>query len=293
MTTQKQPMSHDSSMITGRTKVVAVIGHPIEHSLSPAIHNAGFRSTGLDWVYVAFDVAAGSASAALDSVRTLGLAGLSVTMPHKQDIAMAVDNLSPSARNLASVNTVSVSHDGRLTGHSTDGDGLVASLQELGIDVEDRTVTIFGAGGAARSVIDSLERHRASRICVVNRTLLAAQRAIELAHGRGLAVSGDDRGTIAEFVQNSEIVINATSVGMSGSDDLVLDPRLLGSQHVVVDLVYHPLETPLLRAATERGCRVVDGIGMLVHQAALQQVVWTGVRPDVQEMNRVARQALS
>jgi len=285
--------------ITGHTRVVGVIGHPVRHSLSPVIHNTGFRSTGVDYTYVAFDVAPGAAMAALDALRVLDLAGLSVTMPHKADVARGVDRLVDTARRLDSVNTVEVESGGGLCGHSTDGDGLVSSLAHSDVDVSGRAISVFGSGGAGRSVIHSLATHGAARIHVINRTVAAAHRAAELADGRAVAHASDDEGAVREAVATSDIIINATSIGMgapvdgrNGSTDFPFDPALLTTGQTVVDLVYHPIETPLLRAASDRGCCVVDGLGMLVHQAALQQVIWTGERPDVEEMTRAARQAL-
>lgn len=289
----------DGRQISGRTRVVGVIGHPVRHSLSPLIHNAGFRSTGVDYTYVAFDVAPGAAVAALDALRVLDLAGLSVTMPHKADVARGVDRLVESARRLDSVNTVEVDSGGSLCGHSTDGDGLVSSLTHSDVDVNDRTISVFGSGGAGRSVIHSLATHGAAAIHVINRTIATARKAAELADGRAVAHSSDDDVAVREAIVTSDIIINATSIGMGarvdgkiGSADVPFDPALLTTRQTVVDLVYHPIDTPLLRAAAERGCRIVDGLGMLVHQAALQQVIWTGERPDVEEMTRVARQAL-
>lgn len=296
MTTQSR-VAGLGGTITGQTRVVGVIGHPVRHTLSPVIHNAGFRSTGADFVYVAFDVAPGAASSALEALRVLDLAGLSVTMPHKSDVARAVDRLVESARRLDSVNTVEVATGGDLIGHSTDGDGLIASLEHRGVSVDGARTTVLGAGGAGRSVIDALSRHGARTINIVNRTLSVAERAVDLAPGRSSAVSIEDERAVRAAITASDIVINATSVGMGESSatshaSYPFDPTALTNEQIVVDLVYHPIETPLLRAAAETGCRVVDGLGMLVHQAALQQAIWTGQLPDVEEMTRAARQAL-
>jgi shikimate dehydrogenase len=264
--------------------VAAVIGHPVEHSLSPALHNAAFAAAGLDWTYVAFDVAPGAAAAALEAMRTLGLGGLSVTMPHKEDIAAAVDDLAPAAAALRSVNTVVRGADGRLVGHSTDGDGFVAWLAASGVTVGGATVAVLGAGAAARSVVDALGRAGAADIVVINRTPARAVDAAELAPA----------GRVGAFteVATAQVVVNATSVGM-GTAELPLDPALLQPHQVVADLVYHPLETPLLRSAAAAGCQVVDGLGMLVHQAVLQQVLWTGVRPDPAVMRTAAETELA
>jgi shikimate dehydrogenase len=260
-------------------RVAAVIGSPVHHSLSPAIHNAAFVAAGLDWVYVAFEVGPGEAGGALDAMRTLDLGGLSVTTPHKEDVARGVDSLDPAAAALRSVNTVVWGPDRRLVGHSTDGAGFVASLGASGIDVAGATVAVVGAGAAARSVIDALGRAGAAAVAVVNRT---ADRAAEAA-----AVSPVARvGSIGD-VTAVDIVVNATSIGM-GTDDVPVDVGLLRPGQVVADLVYHPLETALLRAAAAVGCTTVDGLGMLVHQAVLQQELWTGRRPDPTPMRAAA-----
>ena len=272
-------------MITGSTRVAGVIGSPVRHSLSPVIHNAAFAAAGLDWAFLAFEVVPGAAGAALAGMRAFGIAGLSVTMPHKDDVAGAVDVLDPAAAALRTANTVVLQPDGRLAGHSTDGAGFVASLADAGVDPSGMSVAVLGAGGAARSVIDALARAGASRIVVINRSTDRAEVAAQLAGDRGCVGSMDD-------IPGADLVVNATSIGM-GSDAVPCDVALLHDRHVVADLVYHPLETVLLARARAVGARVVDGLGMLVHQAALQQVLWTGVRPDPSVMRAAAEQELA
>jgi shikimate dehydrogenase len=260
-------------------RVAAVIGSPVHHSLSPVVHGAAFAAAGLDWVYVAFEVAPGHADAALDAMRTLDLGGLSVTTPHKEAVAVAVDDLDPAAAALRSVNTVVWGADGRLVGHSTDGAGFVASLAASQVDVAGATLAVVGAGAAARSVIDALGRAGAADVVVVNRT---PSRAAEAA-----AVAAVARvGSLAD-VAPADIVVNATSIGM-GTAELPFDVGVLRAGQVVADLVYHPLQTALLRAAAAAGCTTVDGLGMLVHQAVLQQELWTGRRPDPAPMRAAA-----
>ncbi len=272
-------------MITARTRVAAVIGSPVQHSLSPAIHNAAFAAAGRDWIYTAFDVAPGQAADALRAMRCLGLAGLSVTMPHKEDVARAVDVLDPTAQALRSVNTVVVGDGGRLCGHSTDGPGFVASLAALGIDVAGAHVAVVGAGAAGRAVTHAVAAAGARAVTVVNRTASAAETAAALAGAAGAV------GTPADIAA-ADIVVNATSVGMA-SDDVPFPADLIEPRHIVADLVYHPLRTALLAAAAERGARTADGLGMLVHQAALQQQLWTGALPDVGVMRAAAERELA
>ena len=283
--------------ITSRTSIAAVIGDPVKHSLSPVIHNVGFRSLGIDWMYVACEVKEGDTQSALDAMKILGLRGLSVTMPHKTAIASLVDSVSVAAQALNSVNTIEVTSDGSLVGHSTDGDGLVASLDEQGVSVTGTSILILGAGGAARSVIDALQRHGCRQMIVANRSVDHAQHAAALAPALTTVVSIANLVDLAEAAAKSDIIINATSVGMSKSPDTVsvspLAPDLIGPHHVVVDLVYHPIETELLRLARSRGALAIDGLGMLVHQAALQQQIWTGLTPNVSDMYQAALQALA
>jgi shikimate dehydrogenase len=276
-------------MITGATSIAAVIGSPVRHSLSPAIHNAGFASLGVDWAYVAFEVAPGGGRDALQAMRTLGLGGLSVTMPHKEAVAENVDQLAPAAAALHSVNTVARLADGRLEGHSTDGAGFVASLVAAGVEIAGRSVTVVGAGAAARSVVDALARHGAASIAVLNRTAGKALAAAELAGAIGRVGSEDD-------IVSSDIVVNATSLGMATADMATqvvpFDPALLRAGQVVADLVYHPLETALLVAARAVGALAVDGLAMLIHQAVLQQELWVGMRPDADVMRAAALREL-
>ena len=272
-------------MISATTRVAAVIGSPVRHSLSPALHNAGFAATGVDWVYTAFEVAAGQAGAALDAMRVLGFGGLSVTMPHKQAVAELVDELDPAAAALRSVNTVVVLGDGRLKGYSTDGAGFVASLAAQGVVVGGAHVGVIGAGGAARAIIDAVARAGAARVTIVNRSAERAIGAVELA---GEIASVD----VPERLADCDIVVNATSVGM-GSTELPCDIGVLHAAQVVADIVYHPRYTALLTAATKVGARTVEGFGMLVHQAVLQQQLWTGATVDAAVMWSAAERELA
>jgi shikimate dehydrogenase len=271
-------------VISGATRLAAVIGSPVQHSLSPALHNAGFAATGEDWVYTAFEVAAGSAGGALDAMRVFGLGGLSVTMPHKEDVARLVDELDPAAAVLCSVNTVVPIGDGRLRGYSTDGAGFVASLVANDVDVTDRTVCVLGAGGAARAIIDALARAGAASITVINRSSDRAQAAASLAQGIGVVGRPQD-------VAECDIVVNATSIGM-GSTEKPCDSSMLRRDQVVADIVYHPRHTALLKAARTIGAKTVEGLGMLVHQAVVQQQLWTGVSPDPAILWAAAEQEL-
>jgi shikimate dehydrogenase len=272
--------------LTATTRVVGIIGEPIRHSLSPAIHNAAFEALGLDWAYLAFEVGSDQVMAATEAVRALGLEGLSVTMPHKMAVARHVDRLSPTAGTLGAVNTI-VRRGVELVGDSTDGAGLIDALRhDEGFDPEGRKAVVLGAGGAARAVILALARAGAAQIVVVNRTRRRAEEAITLA-SRVARV-----GSPCEVVQ-AELIVNTTPVGMGGDVAAPIDPDLLSPGQLVIDLVYHPAVTPLVAAAKARGAAVASGIGVLVHQAAHQFRLWTGEDPPLEVMSAAALSALA
>jgi shikimate dehydrogenase len=281
--------------ITGSTRVAGVIGDPVRHSLSPVIHNAAFAALGLDWVYVPFPVHAGAAAEALAGAATLGVAGLSVTMPHKAAAAAAVHRLSPVAERLASVNTV-VNEGGTLVGDSTDGAGLIDALRlDDGWDPAGRRCLILGTGGAARAVALALAEAGAS-VAAVGRRPEAVDAVIAVCAGAG-------RPAAAREVSDVDLVVNATPVGMLPTaldghpvgDELPLGvrPEWLGSGQVVVDLVYRPAVTPLVAAARERGATARNGLAMLIHQAGHQLRAWTGLDPPLPAMSAAAVAALS
>lgn len=285
--------------VTGSTRVAGVIGWPARHSLSPVIHNAAFRHLGLDWVYVAFEVRPGEGGAAVEAVRSLGLGGLNVTMPHKGAAWKAVDARTEVAEALQAVNTVFWDGD-RLVGDNTDGAGFLDSLRDEGVDPAGMDCVVVGAGGAGRAVAWALAHAGADRVTVVNRSPEPAERSAALAGAVGRVGQPGD-------VARADLVVNATPVGMGGgvtdpsqtavagpaatpdravaaSGPLPFDPHALRSGQVVVDLIYDPETTPLLVQARARGGRSINGLGMLVHQAAHAFRRWTGEEPPVGTM---------
>jgi shikimate dehydrogenase len=272
---------HDRAEPTGHTQVAAVIGDPVAHSLSPTIHNAAFAALGLDWVYVALPVPYGMGAAAVAAMRALPLSGLSVTMPHKAAAAVAVDRLTPTAAALGAVNTVTPVR-GELVGDSTDGPGFIDALRvDEGWDAGGRRCLVVGAGGAARAVVLALAQASAAEIVVVNRTDARTAAAVAIAPEVARAGSRDQ-------ADGADLVVNATPLGMDGDETLPVDPQRLGPGQLVVDLVYHPAVTPLLAAARDRGAVAVNGLGMLIHQAAHQLQAWTGEPAPVGAMSAAA-----
>ena len=265
-------------VITGATRVVGVIGDPVGHSRSPAMHNAAFDALGLDWVYVAFPVARGDGAAAVRAVTTLGLPGLNVTMPHKADAAAACDDLAPEAAALGAVNTV-VNADGALIGHSTDGDGFLRALEDEAVEVAGRGVLVIGAGGAARAITHALGRVGA-HVTVVARRSDAGRNAA------ALAPDGDAARFDEIAVEGFDVIVNATPLGMEGEAPPI-DVAKLHAGQFVYDTVY-PVETPLLHEARAHGLGAAGGLGMLVHQGALSFSLWTGVEPPLDVMRAAA-----
>jgi shikimate dehydrogenase len=266
--------------LSGSTRVAGVIGSPIRHSLSPILHNAAFRSLGLDWVFLAFEVPEGEGAAAVAGARALGIEGLSVTMPHKAEVIPALDKLSPTAERLGAVNTVT-RQGSALLGESTDGAGFLDALRlDEGFDPAGRRCVVLGAGGAARAVVLALAEAGAAEVTVVNRTPERAESAAALAGAVGRVGRSDDAA-------EAELVVNATSVGM-GDGQVPVDPATLGSGQLVVDLVYHPAVTPLVAGARAAGATAVNGLGMLIHQAAHAFRHWTGQEPPLPAMSAAA-----
>lgn len=279
-------------MITGTTRAAGVIGLPIRHSLSPALFNAAFAASGLDWAYLAFEVPEGAAGLAMAGMRALGLEGLSVTMPHKAAVIDALDDLTDDAAELGAVNCVA-RNGVRLVGHNTDGVGLLDALRiDEGIDVDGRRFAVLGAGGAGRAVVRSLAGAGAASVVVVNRSPGPAEEAARLAGAVGSVGAAGD-------VSSADVVINATPLGMGvvvstsgASEPLPVDPELLSPGQVLVDLIYHPAVTPLMAAARARGVQTVNGLGMLIHQAAHAFRLWTNEEPPLEAMSAAAVAAL-
>jgi shikimate dehydrogenase len=249
------------------------------------MHNAVFRQRKLDWSYAAIEVQEDALSGVLQTLGSKGLLALSVTMPHKERIFEFLNNSSndlgevdETARAARSVNTIAVS-GGRLIGSNTDGDGCCNAIEQAGVGIAGSRVVVVGAGGTARAIVATLARRGASDVAVINRTESRAQDVV--------ASTNVARVGKAEDLADATILINATSVGM-GTQETPVDATRLHSALVVLDAVYHPLETTLLRDAKRAGAKTVDGLWMLVHQGALQQLAWFNEIGDVQLMRQAA-----
>ena len=259
----------------------AVIGSPVSHSLSPAIHRASFAALGVDWSYEAIDVTAEALPAFMDTVRGGAFGGLSVTMPLKEHVTGFMDEMDDDARVLNAVNCVSVS-DGVLRGHNTDGEGCCDALTGVGGAVlPGERVVLLGAGGTARSVAVALAR-RGAHVTVVNRSQDNARAVVNTVE-RATGTTGSVTLGSAADIEGATVLVNTTSVGMN-STDLPVPVGLLHDRLVVLDAVYSPMETALLVASRRAGAITVDGLWMLIHQARHQQLLWLGSAADADLM---------
>ena len=282
-------------MITGKTRLLAVIGAPIAHSLSPIIQNAALHAAGLDYVYAALPVRADALASAVRGLYDAGIAGFNVTTPFKTAIIPLLDALSEDARRIQAVNTVVV-EDGRLVGHNTDVAGFLAGFAERGIALTGKNAVLIGAGGAARAALWGLLRSGVSSVVIGVRNAskgaaLAADFAVD---GDVRAVSFDDTAWIAAC-SDANLVVQTTPLGMTPhtAEMPPVDAAVINSSAVVYDLIYTPAETRFLREARARGCETINGETMLVAQGAEAFSLWTGIRPDVELMKRVLREELS
>jgi len=271
-------------------QVAAIIGDPVVQSLSPAMHNAVFHQRKLDWTYVAMEVHEDALAGVLQTLGGKSINAFSVTMPHKEKVfemlsteSNDLGEVDESAKAAQSVNTIAISN-GRMIGSNTDGDGCCNAIEQAGVGIAGSRVVIVGAGGTARAIVATLERRGASDVAVINRTESRAQDVIAAATNARI-------GTVDD-IATANILINATSVGM-GSQETPVEQARLHSALVVLDAVYYPLETTLLRDAKRAGAKTVDGLWMLVHQGALQQFAWFKEIGDVQLMRQAALDELA
>jgi shikimate dehydrogenase len=276
--------------ITGRTRLAGIMGWPVAHSRSPAVHNFWLDEHGIDGVYVPLAVRPERLDQALRALPALGFRGCNLTIPHKQAALSAVDRVDPLARRIGAVNTVVVLSDGSLAANNTDVYGfhenLVESIPDW--DAAAGPAVVLGGGGGARAVVAALIEARVAEIRLVNRTPAHAGRIAEELTMPPSRISVHGWETRAAVLDGAGLLVNTTSLGMTGEPPLDLDLARLPPFAVVVDIVYVPLETPLLAAARARGNRVVDGLGMLLHQARPGFEAWFGTPVRVTRELRAA-----
>ena len=266
-------------MNTGTLLRAGVVGHPVKHSRSPIIHGYWLEQFGINGRYDRYDVKPEDFSHFVKTLSEQGLQGVNVTIPHKEAAFLALDEATERARRLKAANTLWF-ENGKLWGDNTDSIGFLANLDQghPGWDINAKSALILGAGGAARAIIAGLQERNIEKITIVNRT---RERAEELALMSGGQVAVAEWSKLSFQLESADLVVNTTSLGMSGQPDLDLSLDLLGKNALVTDIVYVPLETNLLKQARLRGNPVVDGLGMLLHQAVPGFEHWFGKRPVV------------
>ncbi|MHB8481502.1 MAG: shikimate dehydrogenase [Nitrospiria bacterium] len=274
--------------MTGKTRCVAIIGHPVFHSLSPQMHQAAFDALGLDYCYIPFDIFPKDLEQAVLSLKLLGFRGFNVTVPHKEKMVPLMDRLSPEASIIGAVNTVLI-HKGKLSGFNTDGPGFIESLKkEWGFFPKNRKIVLLGAGGAARAVATQLCFEKVKSIGIVNRSpsrrlILKEQLNQYFPEIEILTFSNQETG-LKTFIHHSDLLINATSLGLHAGDPSPCPSDYFYRGLRVYDLIYNPPLTPFLKKAKIKGCRILNGSGMLVYQGALAFKIWTGKMPSVSLM---------
>jgi shikimate dehydrogenase len=283
-------------MISSKTKICGLIGDPVEHSVSPAMHNAAFSSLGLDYIYLPFRVARDNLTRAIDGLKALNIRGLNVTIPHKVAVIPLLDEMEPLAEKIGAVNTI-VNDKGRLKGYNTDAGGFLKALLERGVEPKGKKVIVLGAGGASRAISFTLAE-RGAEIVILNRRLemdwafKLAGSISQLSAKEVKALELNDEN-LSSVLEAADILVNATSVGMSpNSNESPLPARLLKPELVVFDAVYNPLKTRLLAEAEAAGAETISGIDMLVWQGALAFELWTGARAPIDIMKAKAIESL-
>jgi shikimate dehydrogenase len=280
--------------INGQTKLVGLIGYPIKHSLSPAMHNSAFAALNLNWCYVPLSVPPELLGEAVAGLRALGFVGANVTVPHKEAVISHLDDVTPQAQAIGAVNTIVV-REGKSIGYNTDWQGFLTALSEGGFDPQDKRVVVLGAGGAARAVVYALAQAGA-QVTILNRTPARAQALVQdlTPLFPSLFFLSLSPQTLKEQTAEAHLLVNATPVGMWPEVDQSPWPEDLAfpGHLTVFDLVYNPRQTKLLRQAGAAGAKVIGGLGMLVHQGAAAFELWTGEKAPVETMYEAASEAL-
>lgn len=279
--------------ITGHTRLTALLGSPVAHSISPLMHNEAFQLLNLDYTYLCFDINEETLPAAVEGLKACGIRGFNLTMPNKNQIVKLLDELSPAARLIGAVNTV-VNDKGHLVGYNTDGVGYMQAVRDAGYDITGKTITIMGAGGAATAIcaqaaLDGVEKiHIFAR--ETSRFWERTQKLVENINStlpcKAVLHENKDTGALAEAISESALLLNATSVGMAPDTDstIIQDTSLYHPDLIVSDVIYNPRETRFLREAREAGCRTFNGMYMLLYQGAEAFRLWTGKEMPIKEI---------
>ena len=293
--------------ISGKTKIVGVIGEPVTHSRSPQMHNAAIAKLGLNFAYLPFEVKLPDLATAIQGLKALQVVGVNVTIPHKQNVMPLLDHISTEAHLIGAVNTLVFDQD-QIFGHNTDAEGFIRAMQEEAslcdyLLTGDVRAVVLGAGGAARAVVTALALNNVTEITIANRTVSKAVTLVEnlepnllqtdLQLSTRLTSVEIQSSQLADLIAACDLLVNTTSVGMDNTAQVDLfDLDCLSAQTIVYDIVYTPPVTPLLRVAEAKGCPIIGGLGMLVHQGAIAFEKWTGIEPNIEVMREALIKSL-
>lgn len=285
-------------MISGKTKLTGFFAKPASHSLSPLMHNLAFSHWGIDAVYLAFEVDQTNLRQAVESIRTLDMLGVNVSMPNKTAVLAYLDQLSPEAELIRAVNTI-VHQEQRLIGYNTDGMGFVRSVNETGHPIKNQKIVVLGAGGAAKAIVVQMALEGAQEITIykrLNATFLPLKEYfVKVSEKTGCPIrlhDYADESQLALDLSQANLLINATDIGMGSKKDQlpIADVKLLHSQLAVFDLIYSPSETRLIQEAKKMGIKAYNGLGMLIHQGAIAFELWTHREMPVQNIREQLEQ---
>lgn len=276
--------------ILGKTKLLGVIGYPIEHSLSPLMQNAAIKDLKVDYVYLPLEVAPENLKDAIHGLKSFGFVGVNITIPHKQSVINFMNELSEEADMIGAVNTIHIK-DGKYYGYNTDAYGFLTSLkEEAQVDLAGKKITIIGAGGVSRAISAACVFSGAKRLVIMD---VVIEKAIELCSTLSKFKKGCEiinvmpgENKLEYLIANSDILINSTPLGMHKNDPLPVRTEYIASGTFVFDVIYNVGNTPLLKEARKNGCKVLNGLSMLAHQGARSFEIWTGIKPNVYKMKK-------
>ena len=279
--------------IKGSTNIVGLIGHPVEHSFSPPMHNAAFDALNMDYAYVAFDVNPNDLKSAIEGAESLNIKGFNVTIPHKVDVMQYLDDLDEVARLIGAVNTIDFKN---LKGYNTDGIGAVKAIEEV-TSIKNKNVVVAGAGGASRAISFYIAKYGAESLTILNRNEAKAESLASDVSDSGLIgeVASDSINAIGNYMESADVLIDTTPLGMHPNinDEPIVKADMMDEDLVVFDAVYNPNETVLIKEAIKANAKPVYGIKMLLYQGAESFKIWTGKTAPVDVMEKALRNTLN
>ena len=265
-------------------KTYAVIGDPIDHSLSPNIHNAAFKELGLDCTYIAYRIPKGELAAGIEALKKIQISGFNVTIPHKVEMMKFLDNVNEDCSVIGATNTVSNEND-KLVGYNTDMDGFLDPLKRKNLNLKNSNVLLIGAGGAARAITAGFAKEKTKKITIANRTLQNANVLTQFAHKIGIDANAITLEQVGDSASDYDIIVNATSIGLN-NESSPISTKTINEKSIVYDIVYKPINTDLIKQSKKNGATVVYGYEMLLGQAALAFKIWHGIDAPYETMKR-------